>query len=81
MKRKNFKIEANGQDIGVKHTWNASLRFVESAIRQYAEHFEEEFTLHNSVSRKGPNGKDHIGGVRVWKSSNQLIHFTIQEII
>ncbi len=81
MKRRNFKVEANGETIDVKHTWNAALRCVEHAISHYATHFNEAFTLHNAVSRKGPDGKTHIGGVRIWKSSNRIIHFTIAEII
>lgn len=81
MKRRNFKVEANGEAIGIKHTWNAARKLTDTAIRQYAEHFREAFTLHNSTTRKDENGRDHIGGVFVWRSPNRIIHFTIAEII
>lgn len=81
MKRRNFKVEANGEAIGVKHTWNAARRFTDTAIRQYAEHFGETFELHNSNTRKSEDGRGHISGIFVWRSKNRIIHFTIQEII
>jgi len=77
MKRRNYLIKCSDGTNVIKHSWNSSVRHIESMVRERGAN-GETFALVNSQSFKNDDG-EHIHGLREWKSDNRTLAFAIHK--